>query len=133
MVENVERILEENPDLTPREATIMSMGQIQTALVAIALVLTLCSCRWCSSAVRPVSSTGSSATIVSAMVLSVFVAMVLSPAIAAGVLRRTHVDPRDTGFGKRFPRAASFLATFRDRFNSGFNRLRDWYVGITPL
>ena len=131
VVENVERILEENPDLTPREATIMSMGQIQTALVAIALVLT--------AVFLPMvffgGSTGViyrqfSATIVSAMVLSVFVAMVLSPAIAAGVLRRTHVDPRDTGFGKRFPRAASFLATFRDRFNNGFNRLREWYVGI---
>jgi multidrug efflux pump len=62
------------------------------------------------------------------MVLSVFVAMTLSPAIAAGVLRRNHVDPRDTGFGHRFPRAAAYVATFRDRFNNGFNRLRDWYV-----
>ena len=130
VVENVERILEENPGLSPREATIMSMSQIQTALVAIALVL--------SAVFLPMvffgGSTGViyrqfSATIVSAMVLSVFVAMTLSPAIAAGVLRRNHVDPRDTGFGHRFPRAASFLATFRERFNNGFNRLRDWYVG----
>jgi len=130
VVENVERILEENPELTPREATIMSMGQIQTALVAIALVL--------SAVFLPMvffgGSTGViyrqfSATIVSAMVLSVFVAMTLSPAIAAGVLRRNHVDPRDTGLGKRFPRAAAFLATFRERFNTGFHRLRNWYVG----
>ena len=76
----------------------MSMGQIQMALVAIALVL--------SAVFLPMvffgGSTGViyrqfSATIVSAMVLSVFVAMTLSPAIAAGVLKRTHVDPRDTG------------------------------------
>src|SRR4029450_4825709 len=85
VVENVERILEENPDLTPREATIMSMSQIQTALVALALIL--------SAVFLPMvffgGSTGViyrqfSATIVSAMVLSVFVAMTLSPSIAAG-------------------------------------------------
>lgn len=39
VVENVERLLEENPDMSPREATIASMDQIQVALVAIALVL----------------------------------------------------------------------------------------------
>lgn len=129
VVENVERILEENPELTPREATIMSMGQIQTALVAIALVL--------SAVFLPMvffgGSTGViyrqfSATIVSAMVLSVFVAMTLSPALAAGVLKRTHVDPRDTGFGRSFPGGAALLAKGRNRFNEGFDKLRDWYV-----
>jgi len=129
VVENVERILEENPELTPREATILSMGQIQMALIAIALVL--------SAVFLPMvffgGSTGViyrqfSATIVSAMVLSVFVAMTLSPAIAAGVLKRTHVDPRDTGFGRRFPSVAVFLAKGRDGFNTGFSKLRDWYV-----
>ncbi|MCL6741010.1 efflux RND transporter permease subunit [Sphingomonas sp. RB56-2] len=129
VVENVERILEENPDLTPREATILSMSQIQMALVAIALIL--------SAVFLPMvffgGSTGViyrqfSATIVSAMVLSVFVAMTLSPAIAAAVLRRKHVDPRDTGFGRRFPRAAAGISIARDRFNSGFDSLRDWYV-----
>ncbi|HET9352852.1 MAG TPA: efflux RND transporter permease subunit [Sphingomicrobium sp.] len=129
VVENVERILEENPELTPREATIMSMGQIQMALIAIALIL--------SAVFLPMvffgGSTGViyrqfSATIVSAMVLSVFVAMTLSPAIAAAVLKRNHADPRETGIGKRFPRLGHFLARFRERFNSGFDRLRDWYV-----
>ena len=131
VVENVERILEENPELTPREATIMSMSQIQMALVAIALIL--------SAVFLPMvffgGSTGViyrqfSATIVSAMVLSVFVAMTLSPAIASGVLKRSHVDPRETGLGRRFPRAAGFIASGRDRFNRGFDRLRDWYVGV---
>ena len=129
VVENVERILEENPDLTPREATILSMSQIQMALVAIALIL--------SAVFLPMvffgGSTGViyrqfSATIVSAMVLSVFVAMTLSPAIAAAVLRRKHVDPRDTSFGRRFPRAAAAIAIARDRFNGGFDSLRNWYV-----
>jgi len=36
VVENVERLMEEDPELTPREATIKSMDQIQVALVAIA-------------------------------------------------------------------------------------------------
>jgi multidrug efflux pump len=105
------------------------MSQIQIALVAIALVL--------SAVFLPMvffgGSTGViyrqfSATIVSAMVLSVFVAMTLSPAIAAGVLKRKHVDPRDTGLGHRFPKAAAFVGRARDKFNNGFNRLRDWYV-----
>jgi multidrug efflux pump len=39
VVENVERLLEENPGMSAREATIKSMEEIQTALVAIALVL----------------------------------------------------------------------------------------------
>jgi multidrug efflux pump len=107
----------------------MSMSQIQMALVAIALIL--------SAVFLPMvffgGSTGViyrqfSATIVSAMVLSVFVAMTLSPAIAAAVLKRNHTDPRETGIGRRFPRVGDFLAGFRERFNSGFSRLRDWYV-----
>ena len=39
VVENVERLLHENPGMTPREATIQSMKEIQVALVAIAMVL----------------------------------------------------------------------------------------------
>ena len=129
VVENVERIMEENPEITPREATIMSMSQIQMALVAIALIL--------SAVFLPMvffgGSTGViyrqfSATIVSAMVLSVFVAMTLSPAIAATVLKRAHVDPLDTALGRRFPGAAGILSRGRTRFNDGFDRLRDWYV-----
>ncbi len=39
VVENIERILDEQPELTVREATIQSMDQIQMALIAIAMVL----------------------------------------------------------------------------------------------
>src|SRR5207248_4838296 len=39
VVENVERLLDENPAMSPRDATIIGMSQIQMALVAIALVL----------------------------------------------------------------------------------------------
>ena len=97
VVENVERLMDENPEMTPREATIASMEQIQMALVAIALVL--------SAVFLPMvffgGSTGViyrqfSATIVSAMVLSVFIALTLSPAIAANLLRRNHATVEET-------------------------------------
>ncbi|GAA3250084.1 hypothetical protein GCM10020258_04680 [Sphingomonas yabuuchiae] len=80
VVENVERLLEENPDMTPREATIESMNEITVALVAIALVL--------SAVFLPMAFFGGSTgviyrqfsiTIVSAMILSVAVAIILSP------------------------------------------------------
>ena len=54
VVENVERLLDENPGMTPRDATIESMREIQIALVAIAHGrCPRCSCRWPSSAARP--------------------------------------------------------------------------------
>ena len=80
VVENVERLMHENPEMTPRDATIASMEQIQMALVAIALVL--------SAVFLPMAFFGGSTgviyrqfsvTIVSAMVLSVFVALTLQP------------------------------------------------------
>ena len=129
VVENVERLLEENPDLTPREATITSMNQIQMALVAIALIL--------SAVFLPMVFFGGStgviyrqfaATIVSAMVLSIFVAMTLSPAIAAGVLRRNHHRVDEGRFGKAFPRVAHGLEVAREKFNAGFNQFREWFV-----
>jgi multidrug efflux pump len=52
VVENVERLMAENPGMSPRDATIESMKEISVALVAIALVLSPCSCRWLSLAGR---------------------------------------------------------------------------------
>ena len=107
VVENVERILHDHPELTTKEATIMSMGQIQTALVAIALVL--------SAVFLPMvffgGSTGViyrqfSATIVSAMGLSVLLALTFSPSLAANVLRRKHGSVEETWLGKRRPACA---------------------------
>ncbi len=91
VVENVERLMEENPQMTPREATIVSMDQISVALVAIAIVL--------SAVFVPMAFFGGSTgviyrqfsiTIVAAMVLSVIVALVLSPALTATLLRQRH-------------------------------------------
>ena len=130
VVENVERLMDENPDMSPHDATIMSMGQIQMALVAIALVL--------SAVFLPMvffgGSTGViyrqfSATIVSAMVLSVFVAMSLSPAIAANLLKRNHTSAEQTWLGRKLPAVGHALEVGRIKFNNGFDRVRNWYVG----
>lgn len=130
VVENVERILHEQPELTTKEATIISMQQIQMALVAIALVL--------SAVFLPMvffgGSTGViyrqfSATIVSAMALSVLLAITFSPSLAANVLRRQHASVEETWLGKRAPRLAHGIETARDKFNTNFQRTIDWYVG----
>ncbi|WP_411754617.1 efflux RND transporter permease subunit, partial [Serratia sp. (in: enterobacteria)] len=87
VVENVERVMSEE-GLSPRDATRKSMGQIQGALVGIAMVL--------SAVFIPMAffggTTGAiyrqfSITIVSAMVLSVLVAMILTPALCATILQ----------------------------------------------
>jgi multidrug efflux pump len=105
------------------------MEQIQMALVAIALVL--------SAVFLPMvffgGSTGViyrqfSATIVSAMALSVFIALTLSPAIAANILRRQHATVEQTWLGRSAPRVAHVVETGRLRFNAGFDRFRDWFV-----
>jgi multidrug efflux pump len=130
VVENVERLLHERPELTVREATALSMSQIQVALVAIALVL--------SAVFLPMiffgGSTGViyrqfSATIVSAMALSVFVALTLSPSLAAILLRRKHASVEETWLGRRAPGAAHAIETGRQKFNRAFQRTIDWYVG----
>jgi multidrug efflux pump len=130
VVENVERLLHEHPEMTPYEATVTSMGQIQMALIGIALVL--------SAVFLPMvffgGSTGViyrqfSATIVSAMVLSIFIALTLSPAIAANLLQRKHATVEETWVGRRAPKLAHRVEMARIKFNDGFDRMVNWYVG----
>ncbi|MFI8607250.1 efflux RND transporter permease subunit [Pseudomonas sp. NPDC077649] len=87
VVENVERVMREE-GLSPLEATRKSMGQIQGALVGIALVL--------SAVFLPMAFFGGSTgviyrqfsiTIVSAMALSVLVALIFTPALCATLLK----------------------------------------------
>ncbi|HBZ14703.1 efflux RND transporter permease subunit [Pantoea sp. NPDC088449] len=87
VVENVERVMAEE-GLPPKEATKRSMEQIQGALVGIALVL--------SAVFIPMAFFGGSTgviyrqfsiTIVSAMALSVLVALILTPALCATLLK----------------------------------------------
>ncbi|QKG69105.1 efflux RND transporter permease subunit EmhB [Pseudomonas sp. B14-6] len=103
VVENVERVMSEE-GLSPKEATKKSMGQIQGALVGIALVL--------SAVLLPMAffsgSTGViykqfSITIVSAMALSVLVALIFTPALCATMLKAIpkgeHGTPKRGFFG----------------------------------
>ncbi|ECB3838655.1 multidrug efflux RND transporter permease AcrD [Salmonella enterica subsp. enterica serovar Enteritidis] len=114
VVENVERIMSEE-GLTPREATRKSMGQIQGALVGIAMVL--------SAVFVPMAffggTTGAiyrqfSITIVSAMVLSVLVAMILTPALCATLLKSLHKGEQH---GQR-----GFFGWFNRTFNRNAER-----------
>ncbi|WP_298948429.1 efflux RND transporter permease subunit [uncultured Paracoccus sp.] len=98
VVENVERIMEDE-GLSPREATRKSMGQITGALIGIALVL--------SAVFVPMAFFGGSTgviyqqfaiTIVSAMGLSVVVALTLTPALCASMLKPAH-GPKKGFFG----------------------------------
>ena len=87
VVENVERVMQEE-GLSPKEATRKSMDQISGALVGIGLVL-------CAAFVPMAFFTGSSGviyrqfslTIASAVALSVMIALILTPALCAAMLK----------------------------------------------
>ncbi|WP_413734845.1 efflux RND transporter permease subunit [Sodalis sp. RH21] len=117
VVENVERVMAEE-GLSPKEATRKSMGQIQGALVGIALVL--------SAVFVPMAffggSTGAiyrqfSITIVSAMVLSVLVAMILTPALCATMLKPVKKGEHGTTKG--------FFGWFNKKFDQSTNHYTD--------
>ncbi|WP_020682841.1 efflux RND transporter permease subunit [Marinobacterium rhizophilum] len=117
VVENVERIMAQE-GLSPRDATRKSMGQITGALVGIALVL--------SAVFVPMAffggATGAiyrqfSLTIVSAMALSVLVAMVLTPALCATLLKPVDGHAHNNKRG------------FFGWFNRVFDRGTEGYVG----
>jgi len=106
VVENVERVMNEE-GLSPKEATKKSMGQITGALVGIALVL--------ASVFIPMAfftgSTGViyrqfSLTVASSMLLSVVVALILSPALCASLLKPSNhgAHGKTTGFFGTFNR-----------------------------
>ncbi|RQR41276.1 MULTISPECIES: efflux RND transporter permease subunit [unclassified Burkholderia] len=118
VVENVERVMSEE-GLSPKEATRKSMGQITGALVGVALVL--------AAVFVPMAffngSTGViyrqfSITIVSAMTLSVLVALVLTPALCATLLK-----PVEKGH-------AQVTTGFFGWFNRTFDRGNRRYQGI---
>jgi multidrug efflux pump len=132
VVENVERLMEENPGMTARDATIQSMQDIQGALIAIGLVL--------SAVFLPMAFFGGSTgviyrqfslTMISAMVLSVLVALILSPALTATLLKPKgdEKDLADGRLGRRAPAVARTIDRARHGFNSRFARAIDRYEG----
>ena len=113
VVENVERLMKEE-GLSPREASLRSMTEITGALVGVAVVI--------SAVFVPMAfmsgSTGViyrqfSITIVTAMVLSVIVAIVVIPALCSTMLRAHHHGTVGGFFG---------------RFNTWFDRLTRLYI-----
>ncbi len=118
VVENVERIMEEE-HLPPKEATEKSMDQITGALIGIALVL--------SAVFVPMAFFGGSTgviyrqfsiTIVSAMVLSVLIALILTPALCATMLKS---KDEEAPKGK-IAAVCGVLARPFDKFFEVFNR-----------
>ncbi len=118
VVENVERVMSEE-GLSPVEATRKSMRQITSALVAIGLVL--------SAVFVPMAFLGGatgviyrqfSATIVSAMALSVLIAVVLTPALCATMLKPLKKGEHHGEKG------------FFRWFNRGFDRSAEKYRGV---
>ncbi|GAA0504270.1 efflux RND transporter permease subunit [Tatumella terrea] len=104
VVENVERVMHDE-QLSPKAATIKSMQQIQGALFGIALVL--------SAVLLPMAffsgSTGViyrqfSVTIVSAMALSVLMALIFTPALCATVLKPGSAESKTRGLAGWFNR-----------------------------
>jgi hydrophobe/amphiphile efflux-1 (HAE1) family protein len=110
VVENVERVMQEE-GLSPYEATRKAMGQISGALIGVALVL--------SAVFVPVAFASGTVgaiyrefalTIVAAMLLSVFVALSLTPALCATILK-----PAAAGHGDK----KGFFGWFNRNFDSG--------------
>lgn len=115
VVENVERIMDEE-GLSPLEATEKSMHEITGAIIGIALVLT--------AVFIPMAFFGGSTgiiyrqfsvTIVSAMLLSAVVAIVLTPALCATMLKPIDHAKKKSGIGAKF--------------NRGFDKTTNGYVG----
>ncbi|VGO21136.1 efflux RND transporter permease subunit [Pontiella sulfatireligans] len=124
VVENVERLMSEE-GLTPKEATAKSMEQVTSALIGFFLVLT--------ALFAPMAffsgSTGIiyrqfSVTIVSAMALSVTVALILTPVLCANILKPIEKGHEAAEGAVRFMRPV-FLW-----FDRGFNRFRDGFVNL---
>ena len=120
VVENVERLISEE-HLPPRIATIKSMEQITGALIGIALVL--------SAVFVPMAFFGGSTgviyrqfsiTIVSAMLLSVIVALILTPALCASMLQEHNPN-------RKRPLLLKPLDAFFTGFNKAFNAISNSY------
>ncbi|ABD25664.1 Hydrophobe/amphiphile efflux-1 HAE1 [Novosphingobium aromaticivorans DSM 12444] len=136
VVENVERVMHEE-GLSPLDATVKSMDEITSALIGITLVLT--------AVFVPMAffggSTGAiyrqfSVTIVSAMTLSVLVALVFTPALCATLLKPVAEHEKPGGrFFRRFNDGyANLEGRYRTRLARVVGRPLPWmmvFAGIT--
>jgi hydrophobe/amphiphile efflux-1 (HAE1) family protein len=119
VVENVERVIEEHPELTPAEATKEAMAQITAPIIAISLVLL--SVFVPIAFIPGISGTlfrQFAVTISAAMVISAINALTLSPALCAVFLRHTPGGRRGMMGG-----VLNSIDWVRDRFAGGVRRL----------
>ncbi len=118
VVENVERILEEKPHISVKDATIQSMGEISKVVIGIALIL--------SAVFVPMAFFGGSTgviyrqfsiTLITSMVLSAMVALIFTPALCVTLLKRqkNHGEEKKGFFGW---------------FNRTFEKVSHSYEGI---
>ncbi len=139
VVENVERVMRED-GTDPKTATIKSMGEIQSALIGIAMVL--------SAVFIPMAFFGGSAgviyrqfsiTIVSAMVLSVIVALTLTPSLCATMLKpidKDHHEAKSGFFGwfnRGFEAMTESVKRMIGRFTHSIKLVLLVYAGIVGL
>jgi hydrophobe/amphiphile efflux-1 (HAE1) family protein len=118
VVENVERVMEEEPELSPADATKKAMAQITAPIIAISLVLL--SVFVPIAFIPGISGTlfrQFAVTISAAMVISALNALTLSPALCAVFLR--HGGPRRGIMG----RVLDSIDWVRDRYAGGVRRL----------
>jgi HAE1 family hydrophobic/amphiphilic exporter-1 len=128
VVEAVHAKMEDNPNLTPKEATTEAMHEISGAIISITLVM--------AAVFLPVSfMTGSTGifyrqfalTMSIAIIISAVNALTLSPALAALFLKNKH-----TADGHEAPKKG-FAEKFYAGFNGGFNYMTTRYVGALKI
>lgn len=123
VVEGVHAKMEEK-HLGPKEATIESMGEISSAIIAITLVM--------SAVFVPVAFLSGpvgvfyrqfSVTMAISIVISGVNALTLTPALCAIMLKNPHTETKKS----------NLLTRFFDKFNQGYDKLSDRYKGLLKI
>lgn len=133
VVENVERLMRDR-GLRPREAALASMRQVSGALVAVGLVI--------SAVFVPMAFMDGSVgviyrqfsiTLVAAMLLSVLVALILSPTLCAHILAMPEVTPRETFFARCNRRMDRWMRRHAIAVRAILGKSSPWAFGFLVL
>lgn len=130
VVENVERVLEENPHMSVVDATRQSMDEVSRAVIGIAVVL--------SAVFVPMAFFGGSTgviyrqfsvTLITCMLLSAFVALVFTPALCATILKRSkHHGEEKSGFFGWFNRTFNRISHGYENFVGKSTKAKSLYL-----
>lgn len=134
VVENVERNMNEK-QLLPKEATIVSMQEITSALIGVATVLSVVFLPMAFfSGATGVIYRQFSITIISSMVLSIIVALTLTPALCATILKPHNKDEKQKGFTHWFGEKFDVLTL---KYKSAVNKVLQmpirWLLAYTLI